>query len=346
MTLRIAAKYAQYTNFTSEPDGFAHKSEVLAEHCRDVGTDYDAIVRSANFNAVIGESEADVKARVERIRARQVAKADASAVDGMLDIVTSPDSASGTPEQVIEKLTRLRELGCEYAILLLPRGGLRPLRHRTVRARGHAGGKLVACFGAGPGGGSPGGGGEARRSSRRRRSGERVVALGQRRPAVVGPAGGGPFDAGSVSDSYPGGSCGAGPAPGGGGAAAGIWPGGVTGESVRILRLVPGIAQEAQRPRTAALPVLGIRDLRHNRCPIGGGAGAAMGSLPGTSMTGCPGGRGWPGTGVGNGGTGCAFRLARRRQHAQTDDGTGERDLASRGGEKGCPLRTAWCPSC
>ncbi len=120
VTLRIAAKYAQYTNFTSEPDGFAHKSAVLAEHCRDVGTDYDAIVRSANFNAVIGESDADVKARVERLRARQVAKADETAVDGMLNMVTSPDSASGTTEQVVEKLKRLRELGCEYAILNFP----------------------------------------------------------------------------------------------------------------------------------------------------------------------------------------------------------------------------------
>jgi alkanesulfonate monooxygenase SsuD/methylene tetrahydromethanopterin reductase-like flavin-dependent oxidoreductase (luciferase family) len=54
VTLKIAAKYAQYTNFTSEPEGFRHKSQVLADHCRDVGTDYDAIVRSANLNAVIG----------------------------------------------------------------------------------------------------------------------------------------------------------------------------------------------------------------------------------------------------------------------------------------------------
>ena len=28
VTLRIAAKYAQYTNFTSEPEGFAHKSQI------------------------------------------------------------------------------------------------------------------------------------------------------------------------------------------------------------------------------------------------------------------------------------------------------------------------------
>jgi F420-dependent oxidoreductase-like protein len=120
VTLRIAATYAQYTNFTSEPGGFAHKSQVLADHCRDVGTEYDAIVRSANFNAVVGESEADVKERVARLRARLVAKANEAAVDGMLAMATSPDAASGTPEQIVEKLKRMRELGCEYAILNFP----------------------------------------------------------------------------------------------------------------------------------------------------------------------------------------------------------------------------------
>ena len=120
VTLRIAAKYAQYTNFTAEPDGFTHKSQILAAHCRDAGTDYDAIVRSANFNAVLSESETDAKARVERLRDRLVGKANKAAVDGMLNMVASPDSASGTPEQVVEKLTRMRELGCEYAILNFP----------------------------------------------------------------------------------------------------------------------------------------------------------------------------------------------------------------------------------
>ncbi|HEX4587079.1 MAG TPA: LLM class F420-dependent oxidoreductase [Mycobacterium sp.] len=120
VTLRIAAKYAQYTNFTSEPDGFAHKSQVLADHCRDVGTDYDAIVRSANFNSVVGESEGDVKERVARLRARLVTKANEAAIDGMLAMATSPDAASGTPEQIVEKLKRMRELGCEYAIVNFP----------------------------------------------------------------------------------------------------------------------------------------------------------------------------------------------------------------------------------
>ena len=120
VTLRIAAKYAQYTNFAGDPEVFTHKSQVLADHCRDVGTDYGAIVRSSNFNAVIGDSEADVTARVERIRQRQAKVANPEAVDAMLSTITAPGSASGTPDQVIEKLTKMRDLGCEYAILYFP----------------------------------------------------------------------------------------------------------------------------------------------------------------------------------------------------------------------------------
>jgi F420-dependent oxidoreductase-like protein len=120
VTLRIAAKYAQYTNFTSEPEGFRRKSEVLEGHCREVGTNYADIIRSANFNAVVAESEADLKDRVQRIRSRQVAKANPDAVEGMLSTVAAPDSASGTPEQIVERLTRMRNLGCEYAILYFP----------------------------------------------------------------------------------------------------------------------------------------------------------------------------------------------------------------------------------
>ena len=120
VTLKIAAKYAQYTNFTSEPDGFRHKSEILEGHCKDVGTDYGAIVRSANFNAVVGESEGDVEDRVERIRARQITKASPEAVEAMLSNATSPDSCTGTPDQIVEKLQRMKALGCEYAIMYFP----------------------------------------------------------------------------------------------------------------------------------------------------------------------------------------------------------------------------------
>ena len=144
VTLRIAARYAQYTNFTSEPVGFQHKSEVLAGHCRDVGTDYGAIVRSANFNAVIGESDADVKDRIERIRDRQAATAERKLAElgplfDSLATLSAPESGSGTVDQVVEKLTRMRDLGCEYAILYFPeaaydRSGIEMFEQQVIPA--------------------------------------------------------------------------------------------------------------------------------------------------------------------------------------------------------------------
>lgn len=120
VTLRIAAKYAQYTNFTSEPDGFAHKSQVLADHCRDVGTDFGSIVRSANINAVVGTSGDDVKKRLKQVRSRISALTGEPAADAMLDSMSTPQAGSGTPEQLVEALQRLRDLGCEYVICYFP----------------------------------------------------------------------------------------------------------------------------------------------------------------------------------------------------------------------------------
>ena len=120
VTLKIAAKYAQYTNFTSEPEGFAHKSQVLAEHCRDVGTDFDAIVRSANLNTVVGTSEADVKARLDRVRTRISGLTGEAAADAMINSMSSPQSGAGTTEQLVETLRHLRSLGCEYVICYFP----------------------------------------------------------------------------------------------------------------------------------------------------------------------------------------------------------------------------------
>ncbi len=141
VTLRIAAKYAQYTNFSSAPEEFERKSQILAGHCSEVGTDYDAIVRSANVNSVIAGSESEVKDRLKALRDRQVPKAGEDAVDAMLSNVASPDSATGTPEQVVERLTRLRDLGCEYAILYFPeaaydRSGIELFEREVIPALG------------------------------------------------------------------------------------------------------------------------------------------------------------------------------------------------------------------
>lgn len=119
VTLKIAAKYARYTNFDGTPEGFTHKSAVLREHCAAVGTDFGAIVRSANYNVAIGATQADVddrlaqtKDRMARYVGEDLAEASMAAFTGM--------PAVGTPEQIVENLTALRAQGLDYAICYFP----------------------------------------------------------------------------------------------------------------------------------------------------------------------------------------------------------------------------------
>ncbi len=119
VTLRIAAKFAQYTNFDGSPEGFAAKSSILEGHCLDVGTDYDAITRSANYNVMIGSTQAEVddrKAWALDHYTKQIGAERAAAA------VTQYSSGAcvGTPEQIVENLTAMRKLGMTYAIVNFP----------------------------------------------------------------------------------------------------------------------------------------------------------------------------------------------------------------------------------
>src|SRR5690606_16491302 len=104
-TLRIAAEYADYTNFSGMPDDFSRKSAILEQHCRDVGRDFGEIVRSSNFNVVIGRDEREVEARFDWIRAHYASAG--LAEDAVEKIVRSFRGGPlvGTPEQILETLT-------------------------------------------------------------------------------------------------------------------------------------------------------------------------------------------------------------------------------------------------
>jgi len=115
-TLRIAAQYARYTNFVPDPETFRRKSEILAAHCADLGTDFDAIVRSSNYNVVIGETEKDVQDRLAWIRAHLEPLVPPDALDGWYGNIANGPGV-GTPEQIAERLTQARDRGMTYAIL-------------------------------------------------------------------------------------------------------------------------------------------------------------------------------------------------------------------------------------
>jgi F420-dependent oxidoreductase-like protein len=113
-TLRIAAQYADYTNFSLQE--FEHKSDVLAAHCADVGRDFAHITRSANMNVVIGETEKDVKERLGWMRQHYLkAGVPQERVDRQIE-TESAGIGVGTPEQIVEKLSALKALGLGYLI--------------------------------------------------------------------------------------------------------------------------------------------------------------------------------------------------------------------------------------
>jgi F420-dependent oxidoreductase-like protein len=118
-TLRIAAQYAQYTNFDPTPAIFQHKSQVLAEHCRDLGTDFHAIVRSGNYNVVIGETEKDVQDKLSWLRGHLEPLLAAETLEPFYRQL-SGGPLVGTPEQIVDKLTEASDLGMTYAISYFP----------------------------------------------------------------------------------------------------------------------------------------------------------------------------------------------------------------------------------
>jgi F420-dependent oxidoreductase-like protein len=117
LTLRIAARHAQYTNFGVKPEWFSHKSEVLAGHCRDVGRDFDEITRSANFNIVCADSEAEVADRIGAVRDRFEEYVTPEKAEEQLRLYRHN---SGTPEQVVDSLREWEKLGLAYAIVYFP----------------------------------------------------------------------------------------------------------------------------------------------------------------------------------------------------------------------------------
>ena len=116
VTLKIVAEYGDYANIDGTPEGFDHKSEILKGHCETVGRDFGSIVRSANYNVVIGETQADVEDRLkfngELLRRGGVP--DKKVEEHVANLRKQP--AVGTPEQVVEMFKDMESRGMTYAI--------------------------------------------------------------------------------------------------------------------------------------------------------------------------------------------------------------------------------------
>ena len=119
VTLKIAAQYADYTNFDGSPEGFAHKSALLEEHCRNLGRDFSEITRSANYNTFVGATEAEVDDRKARVVDHfKKALGDSRGEAYARQMIST--ALAGTPEQIVEQLSGVRDLGLAYYIGYFP----------------------------------------------------------------------------------------------------------------------------------------------------------------------------------------------------------------------------------
>jgi F420-dependent oxidoreductase-like protein len=99
LTLRVVARHADRSNFGGKPEEFAHKCEVLKDHCRAVGRDYDEITKTWSPDLFIRETEAELAA------------ADPQSQWGEPFDSWKAGNLVGTPEQIAEKLRTYEELG-------------------------------------------------------------------------------------------------------------------------------------------------------------------------------------------------------------------------------------------
>ncbi len=100
LTLRVVAKYADCSNFGGPPDVWAHKRDVLREHCATVGRDPDEIRMTWSPEVLVRSTEAELEA------------AGSKAVWGQSYDEWRTNNLIGTPEQVTEKMRTYVELGC------------------------------------------------------------------------------------------------------------------------------------------------------------------------------------------------------------------------------------------
>ena len=100
VTLRIVARHADRSNFGGKPDEFAHKCEVLKEHCAAVGRDYDEITKTWSPEVFVRETEAEIEA------------AGSQSFWGEPFDSWQGGNLVGTPEQIVDKIRTYQDLGC------------------------------------------------------------------------------------------------------------------------------------------------------------------------------------------------------------------------------------------
>ena len=100
LTLRVVARYADYSNFGGTPEEFARKAAILREHCEKVGRDASEIRMTWSPDIVIRSNERELKEAQELGIRRESFESWKAA------------NLVGTPEEIVDKIGVYRSMGC------------------------------------------------------------------------------------------------------------------------------------------------------------------------------------------------------------------------------------------
>jgi F420-dependent oxidoreductase-like protein len=103
-TLKIVAKYADACNLFGSAETIRRKLNVLKEHCKSVGRDYDSILKTTLGAIIIDDDKEIAKKRVQQITR-------------MPEEQIREFAIYGTPEDVSRQIDLLEEVGIQYLIV-------------------------------------------------------------------------------------------------------------------------------------------------------------------------------------------------------------------------------------
>jgi F420-dependent oxidoreductase-like protein len=106
-TLKIVAKYADACNLFGSPETVRKKLDILKEHCKNVGRDYDSILKT-KLGAVIVDDNNDMAKNRVRKTFREIP--DEQIKEFMI---------YGTPEDVSRQIEIFEQVGIQYLIVNL-----------------------------------------------------------------------------------------------------------------------------------------------------------------------------------------------------------------------------------
>jgi alkanesulfonate monooxygenase SsuD/methylene tetrahydromethanopterin reductase-like flavin-dependent oxidoreductase (luciferase family) len=104
-TLKIVAKYADACNLFGSPETVRKKLDILKEHCKNVGRDYDSILKTKLAAIVVDDNSDMVKNRIP------------DTFRGIPEEQIKEFVIYGTLEDVSRQIQVLEEVGIQYLIV-------------------------------------------------------------------------------------------------------------------------------------------------------------------------------------------------------------------------------------